>query len=343
MAAYFEAWSKFAQFNGRSSRKEYWSFVLINTLIYVLLGLLSTSPNRAPANDRGTMIQGLFWLVIIVPSIAVQVRRLHDTDRTGWYALLMLIPCVGNLILFFWNLQAGDIDENQYGPDPYDSQGYAKNDYRMNPIEGPTRSTEITSVDAAIRQPAPNQIIPLEAKSVPEMNMPIRDEGGAFAQERRDAPRAQHYAFAHVYLRDKAFANPVITVNELSREKGNQYLKILWVTVGHRTKEPNDKLIEADGLECHPFEIGDSHHGVIVRFPEPMGPAEAYFVAIVIPNFAESGDESAARYITLERSAGRPDETTLAEWRESSHFNYGSGPPPDVGAFKEVVVSQFQS
>ncbi len=81
---------------------------------------------------------------------------------------------------------------------------------------------------------------------------------------------------------------------------------------------------------------------MIVQFPEPKGPVEAYFVAIVIREDPESGAKDWCRYITLELSAERSNATVLAEWRDGGHFNYGSGPPADPKAFKQAVISHIE-
>lgn len=85
---------KYATFEGRASRSEFWwpwlfSFV-VNTAINVILGADSTA---------GSIIGGIFALAILVPSLAVGARRLHDTGRSGWWQLLWLVPCIGWIVL----------------------------------------------------------------------------------------------------------------------------------------------------------------------------------------------------------------------------------------------------
>lgn len=343
MAVYFDAWSKFARFTGRSSRSEYWWFVFINTCIYVVLGLLTVNQERKTPGDGANAIQGLFSLLVIIPTVAVSVRRLHDIDRSGWWALLMIFGCFGGIVLFFFYIKEGDIGENQYGPDPYENESSAPIDYRMIPIGEPDPAMRQSVPATGLAPPrgldrqrelsAENNYPEVESLSSP----PAPIVGRAYLKE----PRPQHYAFAHLFLRDKAFANPVATVNELSREKGTQYLKILWSTIGHKNKGKNDNFIPPDGLACHPIRVGDRHRGVIVKMPEPLGPAEAYFIAIVIPADALPVERCLCRYYTLELSANWPSETVFCEWTAGAHMNRGSGVPPILDAFKALVRNDF--
>lgn len=87
--------SKYATFNGRASRSEYWWFILFTFLVSVALGMVSDT------------LSGLFSLAVLLPSLAVGARRLHDTDRSGWFLLLSLIPLIGWIILVIWFIQEG--------------------------------------------------------------------------------------------------------------------------------------------------------------------------------------------------------------------------------------------
>ena len=94
--------SKFADFNGRASRSEYWWYVLF----IVLTGAVLSAINRNLA--------ALFYLVTLLPSIAAAARRLHDTNRSGWLQLIGLIPLIGWIIMIFLLVQ-GPKDPNRYG------------------------------------------------------------------------------------------------------------------------------------------------------------------------------------------------------------------------------------
>ncbi|HQS59567.1 MAG: hypothetical protein B7Y56_14180 [Gallionellales bacterium 35-53-114] len=87
--------SKYADFTGRAVRSEFWWWTLFTFLVSVATGLVSE------------MVSGLFSLATILPSLAVGARRLHDTDRSGWWQLLWFIPVIGWIILLVWFIQEG--------------------------------------------------------------------------------------------------------------------------------------------------------------------------------------------------------------------------------------------
>lgn len=109
MDAYMEAIRKYAQFSGRSTRREYWMFVLVNIAISVVLSFFGTS---------GAVLSMLYALAVLVPGLAVSIRRLHDTDRSGWWLLIGLIPILGAVALIVFMAQDSDAHENHYGPNP---------------------------------------------------------------------------------------------------------------------------------------------------------------------------------------------------------------------------------
>lgn len=111
---------KYADFNGRAGRAEFWGFVAIYLAIFFppyLLGLILTA---ADIRGLGIFFSLLAWLVslaLLVPSIAVSVRRLHDRDMSGWFYLLGLVPFGGLVLLVFYCME-GTPGANRYGPDP---------------------------------------------------------------------------------------------------------------------------------------------------------------------------------------------------------------------------------
>ncbi|MCK4710975.1 MAG: DUF805 domain-containing protein [Gammaproteobacteria bacterium] len=110
MGYFLGAFSKFADFSGRAQRKEYWIFILIYMLIYIALAVIDAF--------LGTMVLALiFSLVLLVPSISIATRRLHDTGRTGWWQLIAIIPLIGIIVLIVFLVQDSH-DENSYGPNP---------------------------------------------------------------------------------------------------------------------------------------------------------------------------------------------------------------------------------
>jgi uncharacterized membrane protein YhaH (DUF805 family) len=103
----------YANFSGRARRREYWMFFLANILVGIVLGILTVVLGRL-----GTGLTYLYQLAIIIPSIAVGVRRLHDTGRPGWWMLVGLVPLIGFLVLIYFFVQDGQPGTNEYGPNP---------------------------------------------------------------------------------------------------------------------------------------------------------------------------------------------------------------------------------
>ncbi len=112
MNEYIAVVRKYAQFSGRSTRREYWTFFLINVLISIFLSFL------AAMNKNASILGSLYSLVLLVPGIAVSVRRLHDTNRSGWWGLISLIPLIGTIILIVFLATDSDAGSNKYGPNP---------------------------------------------------------------------------------------------------------------------------------------------------------------------------------------------------------------------------------
>jgi uncharacterized membrane protein YhaH (DUF805 family) len=100
---------RYAQFQGRARRAEFWWFVLANIIISVVLFALTAIAGVF------VVLYVIFWLGMIVPSLAVGVRRLHDTGKSGWFLLLDLIPLVGPIILLVFFATDGTPGTNQYG------------------------------------------------------------------------------------------------------------------------------------------------------------------------------------------------------------------------------------
>ena len=115
---YLEVLKKYAQFDGRSRRKEYWMFVLFNFIIALVLGIIDGVLGLRIGEGGNGILSTIYSLAVFIPSLAVTVRRLHDTNRTGWWILIGLIPIIGFIVLLICYLQEGDAAENQYGPPP---------------------------------------------------------------------------------------------------------------------------------------------------------------------------------------------------------------------------------
>jgi uncharacterized membrane protein YhaH (DUF805 family) len=109
-----EGISPVRDFKGRAQRKEYWMFALFNLVIMIVLTLVGGGGE----GGLGDVLSGLYSLAVMVPSVAVTVRRLHDIGRSGWWALLMIVPLIGALILIFFAIQDSQPEANEYGPNP---------------------------------------------------------------------------------------------------------------------------------------------------------------------------------------------------------------------------------
>lgn len=119
MEYYIGVLKKYAVFSGRAGRREYWLFVLWNTLIFLALYLLTVLLVHLVVLDRIlAVITVLYVLAVIIPSIAVAVRRLHDSNHRGWWFLIDLIPGAGGIVLLIFMVIDGTPGENRFGPDP---------------------------------------------------------------------------------------------------------------------------------------------------------------------------------------------------------------------------------
>jgi uncharacterized membrane protein YhaH (DUF805 family) len=114
MEWYLMVLKKYAQFNGRSRRKEYWMFLLFNTIISYALQFVDHFISDSPLG----FISGIYSLAVILPSLAVGIRRLHDVNKSGWYYLLLLLPIIGWIWLIILLATDGTQGPNKYGADP---------------------------------------------------------------------------------------------------------------------------------------------------------------------------------------------------------------------------------
>ena len=118
---YIEALKKYAVFSGRSRRKEFWYFTLFNFIISLTLefidGMATLSYFYNETFGFG-LLGGVYTLAIIIPSIAVSIRRLHDIGKSGWWILISFIPLIGVLVLLYFHVLDSQSEENQYGPNP---------------------------------------------------------------------------------------------------------------------------------------------------------------------------------------------------------------------------------
>jgi len=120
---YLVALKKYAVFAGRARRKEFWFFMLFNTLITVALAMIDMWTGTYDEDVGLGLLSGLYAVAMIVPSIAVTVRRLHDTDRSGWWYLLLFIPLIGALVILVFMLLDSQRGSNRFGPNPKEEPG----------------------------------------------------------------------------------------------------------------------------------------------------------------------------------------------------------------------------
>lgn len=118
MRWYLRALRSYAVFSGRARRKEYWFFLLFTLVFTIVMALID---QVLGTYDEGTgigLLTGLYEVAMIIPGLAVSVRRLHDTSRRGWWLLLSLIPIVGGIIVFVFMVLPSRRGANRYGLDP---------------------------------------------------------------------------------------------------------------------------------------------------------------------------------------------------------------------------------
>ena len=115
MKWFIAALKKYAVFSGRARRSEYWYFGLFYVLIYIALAVIDGVMNAA---SNFSLLSGIFALAMLIPSLAVTVRRLHDTDRSGWWVLIGLVPVVGFIALIAFAIQDSQTGENRFGVSP---------------------------------------------------------------------------------------------------------------------------------------------------------------------------------------------------------------------------------
>ena len=113
MNFYVDAWKKFADFSGRSRRKEFWFFWLINMVISYVLSFIT-----AKLGVVGSIVTGAFGLAILVPSLAVGIRRMHDIGKSGWWICVNIIPIIGTIWYIILAAKDSEVTSNNWGANP---------------------------------------------------------------------------------------------------------------------------------------------------------------------------------------------------------------------------------
>ncbi|UPW20760.1 DUF805 domain-containing protein [Agarivorans sp. TSD2052] len=115
---YFGVLKQYMVFSGRARRKEYWMFVLINSVFGVVFSWIDTVSGTVNPQLGLGLLGGIYALAVLLPSMGVAIRRLHDTGRSGWWLFILLLPIIGVLTLLFFFCSDSQSEANQFGPNP---------------------------------------------------------------------------------------------------------------------------------------------------------------------------------------------------------------------------------
>ncbi|MEZ4615064.1 MAG: DUF805 domain-containing protein [Caldilineaceae bacterium] len=115
---YLMAFQRTMDFSGRSRRKEFWMFFLFNFVISLLLAIVDRMMGTAAAESGVGILSGIYSLLVLLPSLSLSIRRLHDTGRSGWWILISLVPIIGPIVYIVFAATEGDAGTNQFGPSP---------------------------------------------------------------------------------------------------------------------------------------------------------------------------------------------------------------------------------
>lgn len=119
----FEALQHYADFSGRARRQEFWLFVVLIMILNFAAAFGDMALGTYNKDYEIGFISGVLSLMMLVPSLSVQVRRLHDTDRSGWWIFIILVPVLGAMILLILSCLQGTEGDNRYGADPKEYWG----------------------------------------------------------------------------------------------------------------------------------------------------------------------------------------------------------------------------
>lgn len=120
--AYINALKNTFKFSGRATRSDYWFFVLTNIFVFIGFNIIDSVAGLRVEQTGVGITTSIYNLLILLPSISVAARRLHDTDRTGWWMLITLIPVIGLLALVVLLALPSDEGHNSYGPSPFENK-----------------------------------------------------------------------------------------------------------------------------------------------------------------------------------------------------------------------------
>jgi len=115
---YLKVLKNYVGFEGRARRKEYWMFVLFSLIVSIAIAIVDAIMGTSRSLAGLGLLGGLYSLAVLVPSIALGARRLHDIGKSGWWQLIALIPILGWIVLIVWAVTEGTRGSNAYGEDP---------------------------------------------------------------------------------------------------------------------------------------------------------------------------------------------------------------------------------
>ena len=115
---YLSVLKKYAVFDGRASRTEFWMFTLFSFIVGIVLSIIDGILHLKGSMGIGAL-GGLYNLAVLLPSIGVAIRRLHDTGRSGWWLLLALVPIIGWIVLLVFYILESQAGDNAYGANPH--------------------------------------------------------------------------------------------------------------------------------------------------------------------------------------------------------------------------------
>ena len=115
---YIHVLKQYANFKGRATRSEYWSFFIINLLMGFVMGGLDMVIQTSHFFDGNGLLATIYSFGVLIPNLAVAARRLHDSNRSGWWLLIGLIPILGILVLLYFFFQPSQSGQNQFGSEP---------------------------------------------------------------------------------------------------------------------------------------------------------------------------------------------------------------------------------
>jgi uncharacterized membrane protein YhaH (DUF805 family) len=146
MNHYTSVLKKYATFNGRVTRSEFWFFSLFNTIISIALAVVSVLLSIL-VDPSFFYLSTLYALALIIPSMAVSVRRLHDTGKSGWWILITLIPFVGAITFIVFTIRDSQSGQNKYGPNPKEGNTVDEPVIYEAPVEQTTSESTVIEGD----------------------------------------------------------------------------------------------------------------------------------------------------------------------------------------------------